>query len=308
MDKIFVTSSHKPDLDGFAGIIAYTEFLNKTGQEASVAILGYLRSDADYIRNRFNIIWDEINLKPEELEKVALIDTSSIIRLNSSIKPSNVIEIIDHRAINEANAFPGAKIQIELVGACCTLIAERFMKDKIDISQESALLLYSAIASNTLNFQSTNTTERDKKAFAWLKDKANAPDGLIHDMFLDKSDFSGQKLERNLIDEFSWLNIGGRKIGAFQLEMIGAQELVENRKDEIFNIMLNKQKELGLDLVFLSILELEEGFNIFLSQDSAMQKLLTKTLGVDFKDNIALRPGLIMRKQIAPLLQKELEK
>jgi hypothetical protein len=38
-----------------------------------------------------------------------------------------------------------------------------------------------------------------------------------------------------------------------------------------------------------------------------MQGLLEKVLGIEFVSHVAMREGLIMRKQIVPLLKTELE-
>ena len=71
------------------------------------------------------------------------------------------IEVVDHRAVNEADKFQNAKIQIEMVGSAATLIAEKFLHATTSTSPESAALLYSAIISNTINFQANVTTDRD---------------------------------------------------------------------------------------------------------------------------------------------------
>ncbi len=63
-----------------------------------------------------------------------------------------------------------------------------------------------------------------------------------------------------------------------------------------------------LDYIFQNTIELEEDKNFFVTDDEATQQLLEKVLGVTFVGNVAKRPGLIMRKQIVPLLKEELEK
>ena len=99
---------------------------------------------------------------------VVLVDASDLQGMSSTINPSQVIEIIDHRKVHQADQFPNAHVQIELVGSAATLVAERFVAQNIPISPESAILLYSAIISNTINFQASVTTQRDCDMSAWL--------------------------------------------------------------------------------------------------------------------------------------------
>ena len=93
----------------------------------------------------------EIN--PEQYGTIVLVDTSTLTTIDKRITPSQVVEIIDHRMIHDTSAFKNARVLIEIVGAAATLVAERFQKEKITPSNEAAILLHTAIISNTLNFK-----------------------------------------------------------------------------------------------------------------------------------------------------------
>ena len=188
-----------PDLDAFACVFAYKEFLVKNGQEAESVIFGTPQDEVKYLIDRFNIPATENNSKQlDSAAKIILVDSSQLETLDKSVNPQNVIEIIDHREVTDANLFPNAKIQIELIGAAGTLIAEKFIKRQTEISFESAVLLYGAIISNTLNFKSNTTTERDRIAASWLNKKANLPENFAKEMFLAKSDLAGEKLIKRI--------------------------------------------------------------------------------------------------------------
>ncbi len=58
----------------------------------------------------------------------------------------------------------------------------------------------------------------------------------------------------------------------------------------------------------MSIVDLEEEKNYFITDDENTKDLIKKILNVNFDGNIAEREGLIMRKQISPLLKEEFEK
>ena len=68
--------------------------------------------------------------------------------------------------------------------------------------------------------------------------------------------------------------------------------------------MKEKQK---LHKIFLNIIDLEKKINIFVAVDEDVKKLLGKIMRVKFNKNFAIKKGMIMRKQIVPLLKNELD-
>lgn len=304
---ILVTCYVNPDLDGVAGAIAYGEFLQKTGKNAVVGIIGEPHNEAKYILDRFGFKYPSMIENADNFDEVILVDASDLNGLEGKISAEKVIEIIDHRKVHEADKFPKAKAQIELVGAAATLVAEKFMQNNIDISKESATLVYGAIISNTLNFKGSVTTDRDKEAATWLNKVAKLPEDFWKDLFIAKSDLSGNKLAERIEGDFAWFVMGDKKVGIAQVEMIGAKKLVNERNGEIIQVLEKIKKEMSLDFIFQNTIEFENTKNFFVAQDSGTKKLLEKVLNVQFAGVVAERPNLIMRKQIVPLLKEELE-
>jgi len=306
--KILITSYINPDLDGCAGVVAYGEFLEKIGEKIEIGIFGEPHEEAKYILNRFKIEYPKVLQNVDNFEKIILIDTSELSALEGKIPLEKVVEIIDHRKVHEAQKFPNAKAQIEQVGSVATLIAEKFMQRKIEISQNSAILLFGAIISNTLNFKGGVSTDRDRKAAEWLNEVAKLPSDFWKELFIAKSDLSGNKLIERMESDFAWFELGGKKVGIAQIEMIGAKDLVEKREEEIISELKKINKEKKLDFVFLNIMDLEDCFNLMVTFDEKTKKLIETALGLKFSENLAERESLIMRKQIVPLLKEELEK
>lgn len=308
MKPILVTCYVNPDLDGVAGAIGYAEFLTKTGAVCEIGIIGEPHDEAKYILNRFGLPYPKSIPNTDNYDQVIIVDASDLNGLEGKIAPEKVIELIDHRKIHEAEKFPNAKAQIELVGAAATLVAERFIQNNIKISRESAILLYGAILSNTLNFKGTVTTDRDRRASEWLNQTAGLPEGFWKELFAAKSDLTGTKLAERIEGDFAWFIMGDKKVGIAQIEMIGAKKLIEEREAEILQILNRLKNEMGLDFVFQNTIELDDAKNFFVSDDTPTKTLLEKILNVQFSGNVAERPNLIMRKQIVPLLKEELEK
>lgn len=302
----FVTAYVNPDLDGYACVYAYTEFLNKTGVAATPWISGDLQDEINFVNKKFDI--PEIN--PTEAyhdSKIISVDSSDLMGLGRGIDPNKIVEIIDHRPFDNEELFPNAKIQIEKVGSAATLIAEKFKKYSIEISKESTALLYSAIVSNTLNFQANVTTERDRKMAEWLNQQLKLDDEFAWEMFESKSDLSGHKLRESMQSTLGKFHLGTLKVCIIQIEMVGAAKLVSERKDEIIsemNLINNGRK---LDGIFMTISELKDKFNLYVTADTKLQKMISESLNIIFEDSIAMRSGLLMRKELVPILKNYCE-
>jgi len=307
MPATLITCYVNPDLDGFAGAVAYAEFLQKQGREAQVGILGTPHDEVKYVLERFHLPSPPEIADAAGFSQVILVDASDLIGLEGRVDPDKVIEIIDHRIVNEAEKFLQAKVQIEMVGAAATLVAEKFYQEKVSISPTSALLVYSAIVSNTLNFKGSVTTERDIKMAEWLKQFIDVPSDYWRELFAAKSDLSGNKLAERIEGDFAWFVVGDKRVGIAQIEIMGVEALIRDRSSEILTVLERLKQELNLDYIFQNTIELEQLQNYFISADSATKNLLAKVLQVEFSGNVATRKSLIMRKQIIPLIKTELE-
>jgi inorganic pyrophosphatase/exopolyphosphatase len=306
--EILVTSNVNPDLDGFACVFAYAYFLNKIGNKAIPSISGKHHEEADHVISEYGLNLDIKEENPQEYNKIVIVDASGLDCLDKRTDPDDVIEIIDHRKVNLSEQFVNAKAQIELVGAAATLVAEKYQENAVAMPKDIATLVYGAIISNTLNFQAKVATDRDREIAVWLKRENNFPDDFAHKMFLSKSDLSGQKLIQVLHEDFAGFtghNFGSYKLGTAQIEMIGGKELVLTRKPEIIIELKKIMADQNLNFVFLTIIDLEANQNIIVAPTQEIEQILSKVLNATFIDQVAIRPGLIMRKEIVPLLKEE---
>lgn len=305
--KVIITGYSSPDLDATACAIAYAEFLQKKNINAVAAFFGTPHREAQFVFKTFGIYKQE---RAEEIltndDKLILVDASDLRGISEKINPAQVIELIDHRKINESEKFPQAKIQIELVGSCATLIAEKFFHEKIKISNISAAFMYSAIISNTVNFQANVTTDRDKKMAQWLKKYFSLPKNYIHEMFAAKSKFN-KPLKDVFKDDFATFIFNKKHIGIAQLEITNVDIFINKNRKKIQKILLQIKKERNLDYIFLTLIDVEKITNTFVVTDMESINLLTNAFNVTFNYNIAVKQGIMMRKTLIPLLKKILE-
>jgi len=295
-------------MDGTACALAYAEFLNQTGTLAVAGLLGSPHEEAQYVAARFGITLPLI-VDAFDFDKVVLVDVSELFLLDDKIAADKVVEIIDHRLIGQLDDFKNAKKQIELVGSAATLVAERFVQNKQSMSREAAILLLSAIISNTLNFKGSVTTQRDKNVAEELFKISQLPRDYFRELFAAKSDLTGEKLKAALLAEITVTRvIAEKRMVMPQLEIVGSEKLVANRLQEILSILQDIKNKDQLDFIFLNLVDLENGRNYFVTSDNDTKNLIGQMFNLDFIGDYVIRDGLILRKQIWPMIKNQLEK
>lgn len=302
---ILITAYDGPDLDGAACAYAYAELLTKQGKDVRAAYFTHLRSEAEFAFEKTGANIE----KAEEVDadEVILVDSCELKGISPMINPLKVIEAIDHRLVHQAEEeFPNARLQIELVGSCATLITEKFIKNKIKPSRESATILYLAIASNTINFKNNVTTKRDIEAAHYLKSLYEIDEELVLEMFVHQSKLSGSI--RDIFQRDKWSNdVAGKVFSIFQFEIVGVDEFVEKNFDEIVQSLQEVIDEENFDFAFATFVDLEKARNTFVAPNEKIGKLIGKIVGVEFENNIAHYPKIIMRKEIMPKIKKYFE-
>ncbi len=308
MNKILVTAYKSPDLDGSGGAYAYAELLNASGKSATAVIFGHLRREAQFAFDKIGAMIPSGEDLIDETSNVILVDSCEIKGIADTINPEQVVEVMDHRSVNEAKKeFPNAKIQIELVGSCATLIVEKFIESKIVPTEKSATLLFLAIVSNTINFKNKVTTKRDVEAASYLKELYPIDGNLIHEMFAHQSNLRGPLKE--IFHRDKWSNkILGKVFSIYQFEIVDVDNFIENNLEEIKEALVEVQNEGKFDFVFLTCVDLEKAENTFVVPDDKTGRLIGEILNVEFVDNISHYPEIIMRKEIMPKIKRYFEK
>lgn len=304
--KVLVTDAPDPDLDGVACIFAYSEYLNQIGKPVVPMIFGTPQEESGFVLRKLDIKifnGDEADL---DYEEIILVDTSGPQWQSKKIDLAKVVEIIDHRKFDKIDAFPNAKVQIELVGSCATLIAEKFMSKNIIPSEKSSILLYLAIVSNTINFKNKITTDRDIAAAKWLKELYNISDDIIQEMFEFKSNIT-QTIREIFLSQIGCHEFAGKRVSTFQLEIIGVKKFIADHLVEIKKELKSISLEENYDFVLFTLIDIQEGHNTFVVFDEKSEELVSEVLDVTFENGVAHYPHVIMRKEILPKLKSYLE-
>lgn len=294
MDKLVITYRNA-DLDCLASAYAYAEFLKKLGEDAGYFIIGNMLKEVDIVCSMFNIELDRSKMNTDG-KQIVVVDTN-IIDEADSVLPEQVVEVIDHHP-KSGDVFENAIVDIQPIGAVCTMIAERYKDNNIEISRESAILLYYGIILNTVNFNAKITNERDKKMALWLKDQCTEiSDKYIRTIFEEKSKFDIKDL-RNVMEVEKKFILGNDILIIGQLEITDARDFVKKHSEDMKEIMEHVKNDYGISLVFVNIIDTLEGYHMLFAPDKNMQDFLEQRLNIKFNNGIYEENKVVLRKEI----------
>lgn len=298
--KNIITSYNNPDLDGVSCMYAYSELLHKKNIECEYFIQGIPKREVNIVCNMFNIKLKPVKRWKKE-SKVILVDLNNVARLNF-IKPEDVVEVIDHHTkIMESNDCVNAKVQIEKLGAAATLVAERFKKENIPISRESAILLFYGIISNSINLKVSITSQKDIDMANWLKSQCNEiSEEKIEEIFRKKSKLDEANLE-NEMEIGSCFTILDKSITIGQMEIVDADKFIDSHFDTIMQILKKLITEKNVDYIFLNIVDIIEGKTILITIDNEEEEYIKNVLDIEFKKHCGTIK-LTQRKEIVNTL------
>ena len=297
-----VTTYINPDMDGISLMYAYTELLNKKGEQANYYFEGTIKKEVEIVLNKFNIKLNNIN-KIENDDKIVLVDTNYLTELSKYVKKENIVEIIDHHNRDSwLDDNTDIKIQIELIGAAATLVAERFKNENIGISRESAILLYYGIISNTMNLKIKLTSKKDIEMADWLKQQVpEITDKITTEIFVEKSEIGNslrEEMEVEFKDQFmsiSW-SMG-------QLEVANVEDFLNKYENDIRKIQNTVSEENDVDYISVNCMDIINGYSIVVARDEKTAKVISDAVGFEFKDLKAKTNELVSRKEIVKVIR-----
>lgn len=95
-------------------------------------------------------------------KQLILVDHNEFPQSVRAIEKAQVLEVIDHHRISDFSSQYPVQFRNEIVGSTCTIVATIFRENQIPIPVNLAGLMLGAILSDTLNFHSPTTTEKDR--------------------------------------------------------------------------------------------------------------------------------------------------
>jgi len=296
---IYVTAGETyTDIDAFSCAVAYSYLLNQKNIENKVYLPGPLNASVTDTIKSWNIKF-ETQIEVTNNDRFIAVDVSEPSYIAKVVNDNNIIEVFDHRYgfIDHFKELLGDKSKIELVGACATLIWEEYKKDNIKIDLLNANLLILAIVSNTLDFKSSVTTNRDIKAFEELLQFINMPSTWKEDYFTEQAEYIEKNPKLAILEDTK--NISNEFVFA-QIELWNGFDFINNNKEVIKEAL----EGLGNPNWMISVPSISEGVNYIYTESEYIKSLLNQIIEIEFNNNVGKTKKLWLRKEIRAKILK----
>lgn len=230
------------------------------------------------------------------MEGVILVDHNEFQQSVDNIKDVKITEVIDHHRIANFETNDPLLFRAEPVGCTATILNKIYKENDIEVNEKNAILLLSAIISDTLLFKSPTCTEEDIKAAKDLAKIANIDlDTYGLDMLKAGTDLSDKSIAELLAMDSKEFMMGPSKVEIAQVNAVDLEEIYEKQADlekEIEKIIEDKK----LDLFLLVVTDIINSNSEVLALGKASRNV-EDAFSVQLAGNRALLEGVVSRKK-----------
>ncbi len=299
-----IAIGHKnPDTDSIISAIAASDLLSRRGIDTRCAAQGAATPETAFVLERFGLrapgIMDSV-----DGEDIYLVDYSDLAQAPSGMDTARVRGIIDHHKLGDVTTSMPIEAWIWPVGSTCTVLKGMYDFYNVKVARNVAGGMLCAILSDTVIFKSPTCTAQDRAAVEELAGIAGVDDprALGMEMFKVKSAVHGVAPRELVFRDYKDFDMGGKKVGIGQLEVIDLA-LLEGVKDALKQ-EIAKLKAEGRHSVFLLLTDImKEGSELLIASDdpAVVETAFEATLS---GDSLWL-PGVMSRKkQVVPNFEK----
>ena len=301
MEKILIFGHKNPDTDSITSSLVLANLEKKLGNDVEACRLGKLNKETEYVLNYLEIEAPKLIENVEDGSKVMLVDHASNKESLDNLDNCTILKIVDHHKVALNTGYP-LYYRAEPVGCTETILYKLYKENGVEIDKTIAILMLSAIISDTLLFKSPTCTKEDEEIARELAKIAEIDvDTYGLEMLkagTDLSDFSIEEI----------LNVDAKEIDFKDVKSIVDQvntasiDDVMTMKADLEAGMQKVIDEKGLDLFMLLITDIVNSN----SQVIALGKranLVEKSYNVKLENNTALLNGVVSRKkQVVPIM------
>lgn len=303
MGKILVFGHKNPDTDSISSALVYADLKKQLGANVEPVRLGEINKETQFVLNYLDIEAPrEIDKVDSDVKEVILVDHNEFQQSVDNINDVTILEVVDHHRIANFETSNPLYFRAEPVGCTATILNKLFKENNVEISKQNAILMISAIVSDTLLFKSPTCTEQDVAAAKELAEIAEIDlDEYGLEMLKAGTDL-GDKSTRELLGmDAKEFTMGSAKVEVAQINAVDTESIYE-RKEELEQEISNIIDEKGLDLFLLVVTDILNSNSDALALGKATENV-EKAFNVTLSDNRALLEGVVSRKkQIVPPL------
>jgi manganese-dependent inorganic pyrophosphatase len=189
------------------------------------------------------------------------------------------------------------------VGSTCTLIAELYQRTNAPLTPALAGAMLGALLSDTVQFRSPTTTQRDRDIATWLEQRSGQPiEALARSLFR-------ARLPDPIPPASWWVNrdmkvfsFGDTRFSISQVELADIAEVMPP-VHELRRALINQVAEHRLTTAFVLLTDIFAQSSILLAANGEGETLAEQAFGGRMTDGQLVLPGVLSRKkQVVPPL------
>lgn len=297
MGKTLIFGHKNPDTDSICSAIVYANLKTKLGMNVEAVRLGSLNKETEYVLNYAEVKAPRLIEKVEEgVEEVILVDHNEFQQSVDNIRDVKITEVIDHHRIANFETNDPLYFRAEAVGCTATILNKMFKENGVEVSEKDALLLLSAIISDTLLFKSPTCTQEDIQAGEELAKIANVDlEKYGLDMLKAGTDLSDKSIAELLAMDSKEFMMGPSKVEIAQVNAVDLEEIYKKQR-EIEKEIEKVIEEKDLDLFLLVVTDIINSNSEVLALGKASRNV-EDAFNVQLAGNRALLEGVVSRKK-----------
>lgn len=306
-EKVLIFGHKNPDTDSICSSIVKAIIEEKRdGRKYKAVRLGNVNKETQYVLDYLGLELPELIEKVEEGQEVILVDHNEFNQSVEGIEKAKILEVVDHHRIANFETSEPLYYTARPYGCTSTILYEEFKKLGHKIDKNEAVLMLSAIISDTLLLKSPTTTEYDKKA---LEELGKIAEIDVNEYGLemlkagtDLGDFSAEELvnldAKNLDKE-------GTKYVIAQVNTVDIQDVLK-RQEELEGAMKAEIEKKGLSLFVLAITDILNSNSEIIALGPKAEAV-EKAFDVKLENNCAFLEGVVSRKkQLLPNIERNI--
>ncbi|MDA7025423.1 manganese-dependent inorganic pyrophosphatase [Bacillus sp. CLL-7-23] len=308
MSKVLIFGHKNPDTDTICSAIAYAELKKQLGMDVEPVRLGEINGETQYALEKFKANAPRlVETVANETDSVILVDHNERQQSVNDLDQVRVLEVIDHHRIANFETSDPLYYRAEPVGCTATILNKLYKENGVEIKQEIAGLMLSAIISDSLLFKSPTCTDEDVQAAKELAEIAGVDAetyGL--DMLKAGADLSAKTIPQLLSLDAKEFTMGSSKVEIAQVNTVDTNDVL-SRKTEVESELANIIAEKQLDLFVFVITDILTNDSVVIVSGQATAAV-EQAFAVTLKDHTATLTGVVSRKkQIVPPLTEVLK-
>lgn len=301
----YILSYINPDTDGVCSALAIAELYKKKGMGEYLPVLsGKLSAETKYVLDKADIDQQLLVTTYEQNKPIILVDTHQLAQLPHLKKSNMVVEIWDHHPDGDVEIFVNAIIHNYKIGAIASKILEKMLESDC-LSRSFAILLGSAIVSNTINFTAPSTTKYDIDMFSQALKYFDFNKQYIDGMFQCRDSILNEDCRKILTCDMKCFQINEKKCLIAQIELTSTEKILKNKNifSEIRKLRINKN---AYYFVF-NVINIQQKKSFLICEDEISKNITEKMFGRFFEGCIMEFEKILLRKtELVPLLSEVL--